>query len=201
MQSCSGLTQKSVPSPKQLWRSTMFAMGLAAVLLLTIIYPAEYGVDITGIGSWLGLTEMGKIKASLAKETRDEKRTQMEDRSNIAGKGVADTGSTGRNDQMRITLRPGEGAEVKLVMDKNTEATFEWSADAPINVDTHGESSDGASKIYLNYKKERQVNGGKGILRAAFAGKHGWFLRNRTERDVTVTLSTKGNYQEIKRLL
>jgi hypothetical protein len=30
---------------------------------------------------------------------------------------------------------------------------------------------------------------------------HGWFWRNRTKGDVTVTLKTKGDYTQIKRVL
>ena len=201
MHSCSSLPPTKTPSAKQLWRSTIFSMGLATVLLFVVVYPAEYGVDITGVGSWLGLTEMGKIKASLAKETRSEQRVGTETRADTGGKGSANTGAPGKSDQMSITLRPGEGAEVKLTMDQSTEAFFEWSADGPINVDTHGESTDSAPKVSLSYKKERQVTGSKGVMRATFTGLHGWFLRNRTDRDVTVMLSTRGNYREIKRLL
>jgi hypothetical protein len=31
-------------------------------------------------------------------------------------------------------------------------------------------------------------------------GRHGWFWRNRTDPDITVTLKTAGDYQESKEL-
>jgi hypothetical protein len=43
-------------------------MGVAGFLLVTVVLPAEYGVDPTGIGRVLGLTQMGVIKARLAAE-------------------------------------------------------------------------------------------------------------------------------------
>jgi hypothetical protein len=47
------------PSTRQLIRSTLIAAVSALVLLFTVVLPSEYGVDPSGIGRALGLTEMG----------------------------------------------------------------------------------------------------------------------------------------------
>lgn len=52
-----------------------------------------------------------------------------------------------------------------------------------------------------SYSKERQIQKSIGTLVAAFDGSHGWFWRNRTNRDVTLQLTTTGEYQEIKRVI
>src|SRR5262245_28730879 len=57
-----------LPTPKALLRSTVIAGVVAAVILVTIVLPAEYGIDPTGIGRPLGLTRMGEIKVALANE-------------------------------------------------------------------------------------------------------------------------------------
>ncbi|MGE0315861.1 MAG: transmembrane anchor protein [Lautropia sp.] len=57
-----------LPSHAQLLKSTAIAAVSAMVILTTIILPAEYGVDPTGIGKVLRLTEMGEIKTQLAAE-------------------------------------------------------------------------------------------------------------------------------------
>ncbi len=55
-------------TPGGLLRSTLIATG-AAVAVLTVFYlPSEYGVDPTGLGGVLGLTEMGLIKQQLYAE-------------------------------------------------------------------------------------------------------------------------------------
>ncbi len=59
-----------LPSSGQLLKSTGIAAVIASVLLVTTVLPAEYGVDPTGAGSLLGLTEMGRIKMSLAEEAK-----------------------------------------------------------------------------------------------------------------------------------
>ena len=57
-----------LPSSRQLLRSTLLAAIAAAVLLITVVLPAEYGIDPTGVGRTLRLTEMGEIKQQLAAE-------------------------------------------------------------------------------------------------------------------------------------
>ena len=51
-----------LPTTTQLIKSTIIAGLSALAILLTVILPAEYGIDPTGIGRGLGLTEMGEIK-------------------------------------------------------------------------------------------------------------------------------------------
>jgi hypothetical protein len=55
-------------SPRKLLRSTLIALAVAVLLLVTVVLPAEYGIDPTGAGRVLGLTRMGEIKTRLAKE-------------------------------------------------------------------------------------------------------------------------------------
>lgn len=71
-------TRAELPTTKQLIRSTLIALSTAIVLLVTVILPAEYAIDPTGVGKVLGLTEMGEIKAQLEQEAaEDEARTRV----------------------------------------------------------------------------------------------------------------------------
>lgn len=63
-----GHIQRVPASPGGLIRSTLLAGGGAIAILVLFWLPAEYGVDPTGVGGMLGLTEMGDIKAQLAGE-------------------------------------------------------------------------------------------------------------------------------------
>jgi hypothetical protein len=53
-------------------RSTLIASGAAAAMLSIVYLPAEYGIDPTGFGAVLGLTEMGQIKQQLYAEAEAE---------------------------------------------------------------------------------------------------------------------------------
>ena len=57
-----------LPTSAQLRRSTVIAAISACAILVTVVLPAEYAIDPTGVGRLLGLTEMGEIKTQLAAE-------------------------------------------------------------------------------------------------------------------------------------
>ncbi|MER8751682.1 hypothetical protein NKH57_20815 [Mesorhizobium sp. M1050] len=61
-------SRADLPTSAQLKRSTMIAALTAFALLITVVMPSEYAIDPTGVGRFLGLTEMGEIKTQLAAE-------------------------------------------------------------------------------------------------------------------------------------
>lgn len=62
-------TSPNLPeSATRLLRATLLALAVAGLLLITVVLPAEYGIDPTGVGRVIGLTQMGEIKTRLAKE-------------------------------------------------------------------------------------------------------------------------------------
>lgn len=102
-----------------------------------------------------------------------------------------------RSDEMKITLAPNQGTEVKMLMTKAMRVNYSWATDgSPVNHDTHGEAP--GVKTAHRYSKAVQVTSDKGELVAAFDGEHGWFWRNRADKDVTITLKVDGQYQDIK---
>lgn len=200
-------TRAELPSSKQLLRSTVIAIIVATVLLVTVVLPSEYGIDPTRIGRVLGLTQMGEIKTALAAEAAKDRAAATSQRapeqtandSTSPAKTIKGTEGAPRTDEMTVTLKPGEGAEIKLEMSKGATASYEWtSAGGPVNHDTHGDGPGGATH---SFSKGRQVERDSGELTAPFDGNHGWFWRNRTETDVTVTLKTTGTYRSIKRVV
>ena len=103
---------------------------------------------------------------------------------------------------MSITLKPNQGAEVKLEMKQGAKVNFLWTANGGVvNYDTHGDPINAPKGFYHGYGKGRATPEESGVLEAAFDGKHGWFWRNRTDQPVTVTLRTQGDYASIKRVI
>ena len=66
-------TRAELPTTRQLLRSTVIAIISAAAILVTVVLPAEYNIDPTGIGRVLGLAEMGEIKQQLAEEAERDR--------------------------------------------------------------------------------------------------------------------------------
>lgn len=213
-----------LPSSKQLVRSTILAAISAVVLLVAVVLPAEYGIDPTGIGRVLRMTEMGEIKQQLAAEaTADDAASAAatdaapdstpgtatpaaaapatpntaNNASEVATGAVpAQSPATEWRDEVDFTLTPGEGTEIKLVMTEGAQARYQWVVEGgEVNFDTHGDAP-GKS---ISYEKGRGVPSDDGVLEAAFTGNHGWYWRNRGKADVKVILRTGGDYQELKR--
>ncbi len=212
-------SDRELPSTGKLIKSTILAVAVAAVLLVTVVIPAEYGIDPTGVGDMLGLTSMGKIKMSLAVEaTRGQ---------TVAAEIVKNKSSTRevtnqppvlitetippvvptaepvpvkqRNDEMKVTLTPDQGTEIKLTLKKGEKVDYKWfSSGGNANYDLHGDSQ-ALSIDYHSYGKGIKVRD-EGNFEAAFDGHHGWFWRNRTAETITVTLQTVGTYSDIKHL-
>ena len=66
-------SRAELPSTVQLVKSTIIAVVAAAVILVTVVLPAEYSIDPTGIGRALQLTQMGEIKKQLAIEAEADR--------------------------------------------------------------------------------------------------------------------------------
>lgn len=213
-----------LPSSQQLLRSTTIAIAVAAALLVAVVLPAEYGIDPTGVGARLGLTEMGKIKTTLAAEAEADKLADAQRQTApapaptapvqaaaqvpVPAAPLAASASTAkpaagmRSDEMTVTLKPGQGSEVKMAMNKGAKVTYSWKVNGGlVNHDTHGDPVAGAPGGYHGYGKGRQMDSDAGELVAAFDGNHGWFWRNRGTSDVTVTIKTNGEYQSLKKVL
>lgn len=198
-------SSNELPSIGKLIKSTILAILIATILLVTVILPAEYGLDPLGVGQLLGLTEMGTIKASLAQEATLETEPEESAASRAIENAVADTETpdpgpsdnvVNRSDQVSFTLTPNEGKEIKLTMVKGAEVNFVWSTDgAKANFDTHADSKPLEIK-YHNYEKGK-LSRSEGVLTAEFDGNHGWFWRNRNAEDLTVTLQVDGAYSEV----
>jgi hypothetical protein len=196
-----------LPSARQLARSTAIAAVSAAVLLVTVVLPAEYGIDPTGVGRVLGLTEMGEIKTRLAREAAADAAATAQPPAPpvpvavppapVAAPPSPAAPAAVWRDEFRFVLTPGQGTEIKLRMQAGEVARYSWSVEGGVvNFDTHG---DGGGRS-ISYEKGRAVAADEGELVAAFTGNHGWYWRNRGQADVTVVLRTAGRYSDIQRV-
>lgn len=191
-----------LPSKQQLNRATLIAGGVAAVVLLTTVLPAEYGVDPTGIGRVLGLTPMGEMKRAAAApdaEVAPAAETDVTDNGDIllepdpASTAQAAGGAAGR---VQLTLQPGQGEEVKATMNAGDEFSYEWSTGGPaIRFELHGEPIPAQGDEYTSFEKGSAASA-EGKFRAPFNGTHGWYWRNNTDAPVTVTVSATGTFSK-----
>ena len=205
-------TVNELPSTRKLVRSTVIALLTAVGLLVTVVMPSEYAIDPTGVGRALGLTQMGELKIILAQEALADATppqasapapamqvAQVQPVAKPVAQPAPTPTSALKTNQMSVTLKPGEGTEIKLEVLKGKSVSYEWTAvGGPVNFDTHGEPYNGEKGYFHSYSKGKQVKSDKGEFTAIFDGTHGWFWRNRSNSDVTISLRTAGDYLSIK---
>lgn len=194
-----------LPSLGKLIKSTILAICIATIILVTVVLPAEYGVDPVGIGKVLGLVKMGEIKVSLAQEAALEKTVAVtatpdfadQQKTEVAReKIVSEKEDDSKKDKITVTLKPNEGKEIKLTMAKGSTVNYSWYTDGgKANFDSHADSKKLQIK-YHNYEKG-QLGKSAGVMVAAFDGNHGWFWRNRTTETMSIVLEVTGDYTDV----
>ena len=180
----------ALPSLRELNRATLLAVAAAGAILVTAVLPAEYGIDPLGTGRLLGLTAMGEMKQAQADGAAAP--------AAAIGEGVSRTadGAT----QVRITLRPYGGREVKAWMKAGEAIDYSWSSDgAPVEFEFHGDPENAVGDEYTSYEKGKAASG-KGAFKAGFAGRHGWYWKNLTPYPVTITATAKGEFAKFEPL-
>lgn len=208
------------PSARHLNQATVVALLAAAAVLLTLVLPAEYGIDPTGLGGRLGLTTLHQIATQesepaqdtdappaaqqpaaatvpvdLADQREAEKSAQVfgaNPGQSFATSAVQRATSGMVTDRMEITLPPGKGAEIKVPLMAGDSLQFHWQASADVAVDMHGDRVDAGKDEYTSYWIEAAQREGAGALTAPFDGNHGWYWQNRSTTEITVRLEVSG---------
>ena len=208
-------------TPRGLIRATLGAMAAALAVLVLFWLPAEYGVDPTGLGRVMGLTQMGEIKQQLYAEAAGEDAVLAAQAA--AERVAADPALLGRLDALEAQVAaiaaalgaapatapptPEQAAPawrdevsytlaptqgIEIKLVMSEGARAEFEWTANGAVLNYDTHGDGGGQS-VTYEQGRGVPDQSGELVAAFDGNHGWFWRNRTDAPVTFTLRTRGD--------
>lgn len=159
------------PSRRSILIATGIALGVALLLLLTVILPAEFGVDPLGTGRLTGLSALS------AEENPFEEQLEIH-----------------RSDYVEFELGPFQSVEYKYLMDEDASMVFSWVADGEVYYDMHAEPA-GLPEEYAESFEQGNGDRRMGSFHAPFTGIHGWFWENRGRGTVLVRLYSAGFYQ------
>ena len=169
----------SSQSKTSLLKSVLVSMVIAVSILITVILPAEFGIDHTGIGSILGLDALNNPNGSTAIISR-------------SGEGDLEF----RQDEVDVLIPANSGLEYKFFLEMHSNINYEWSSSSPLYFDMHGEPEGDTTGYFESYGAST-TNGMKGSVTVPFAGSHGWYWRNDTDENISISLKTLGNYNVI----
>jgi hypothetical protein len=205
-----------LPSAARLVRATLVSVGVAGAILVTIVLPAEFGIDPTGIGARLGLDALqaeaeapeaadalpppvagsteaasGVNEANAALAASAKAAFGAHDGQALDASAFSASMGALRNDTHSVTLEPGKGAEVKAALKAGDGLVFRWSASADVAVDMHGEAP-GSKGTWTSYAVAAAQREAAGTFIAPFDGTHGWYWQNRGADPVTVQIEVSG---------
>ena len=205
------------PSKKAIAKATVVALAIAAILLVTAVLPAEYGLDPLGTGKALRLTDLAKAdlakavaKTAVPETTRTGEAPPViqpvlepsADGGAPAMKGVYIAQSKGyKFDSREMKLAPGEGMEIKYNMKKGGGLIYSWAASDKLLFEFHGEpnvkpAGREGTDYYETYELDNQSgkDSSYGTFVAPSSGVHGWFWENKSGKEVTLKLTSAGFY-------
>jgi hypothetical protein len=181
-------TEQTIDAKHRLGVAAGGALLAAGLILVMFVLPAEFAVDPLGIGARTGLLELGQVGQQVTALTASA--TGGATQAAI----IVPQDRPLTQETVAFKVAPHEGMEYKYRLDKGEALLFSWKATAPVNYEAHAEP-DGAPRGYAqSYEKGEGRAEASGTLTAPFSGIHGWFWENRSDTEVTVTLTTAGYY-------
>jgi hypothetical protein len=218
------LTAVEAPSRRAIVKATVLALAVAAVLLVTVILPAEYAIDPLGTGKALRLTDLSKADAAKAQAkaaapapTTASAGSKTLNASIIPTLEPAADGGAPRMkgtfieqqkgykmDSREMELKAGEGLEIKYNMKKGAGMVYSWTASDKLLFEFHGEpnvkpAGKEGTDYYETYDIDNQTgkDQGHGTFIAPSSGIHGWFWENKTPNAVKLKIVSSGFYDWI----
>ena len=184
------MKQEGLPSRSALAKATAVAMLVAVGLLITVVLPAEYGLDPLRTGAVLGLTPLS-TSTPLPEEPATPAAANTP--TPILEGPVAHYAREYKVDSVEFEIGPYEYVEYKYRLDQGASMLYSWTADSELIHDLHGEP-DGAPSNSAESFEKRNRRQAHGMLTAPFSGIHGWYWENTGGELVTVRLTTAGFY-------
>jgi hypothetical protein len=178
-----------VPSSKNLAAAVAVAVLGAGLILVTVVLPAEYGIDPLGTGKALGLSAIANPDAMLELVAPPEGVVLAP----VHDGAIALYPGEYKVDAREFVLGPYEYVEYKYHLAQDAQMLFSWSASAGVMHDFHGDRDGGPANTPETYDDQPRQRA-DGSFTAPFSGIHGWYWENPGGETITVRVATAGFY-------
>lgn len=163
--------QVTAPSGS-LWVYSGVAITVAGLLTISIVMPAEFGIDPLGTGQALGLLELAD--ASQGPLERQE--------------------HAHASDRVEFLLEPFQSVEYKYQLEEGSSMIYAWTSSGELVYDMHADPEGLVGEEYVESFDAGNGSNAAGLYHAPFTGIHGWFWENRTFEEVIIRLESAGYY-------
>jgi hypothetical protein len=184
------LPSYAAPSSAAIVKATLIALAAAIVILVTIVLPAEYGIDPLKTGAALNLIGLGQVAADAP------------GRATAAKAGITTVENVVyKVDTEDIGLHPEQALEMKYHMRKGASLVYTWKATGKVQFEFHGEPDQKPRPDYFeSYMLDNKTgqDHSYGSFIAPSTGLHGWFMQNKEKQDVRIRLTVTGFFDSAK---
>lgn len=201
---------------KKIIKATAVALIIGAIILLTAVLPAEYGIDPTGAGKMLGFIKLYQPVENSNETTAKEKQVKsphrilkLEDGGSApkvvkpeeANNPAPDKQFIEREDSVQVIIQAGGAIEYKINILKYGRVKYEWiTNDESVFFDFHGEvkQANPPGNVYYESYAVAYSNNMIGNFLSPFEGKHGWYFKNSNDTTAVISIRLKGQYELIE---
>jgi len=183
------------PPGRTLLKATLIALAAAGIVLVVAVLPAEYGIDPLGAGRALGLDQLFAAgEEAAANEAKPSGLVTTEN------KPVHPQLNQYRVDTREFKIPPMTGMEFKYDLDKGATMLYEWKSSFFVDFDFHTEPEGAPQGTSDSFEKGTAAQS-RGGYTAPYDGIHGWYWENKTDREITLTLTASGFFQSARLFL
>ena len=196
---------------KKIIKATVVAFIIGAIILITSVLPAEYGIDPTGAGHYLGFSKLHHVENTEITPSAEmvvqpsHRLLKLENGGSSPDIAIPTEVNNPapekqleeREDSILFNVPAGKGLEYKINMLKHGKVKYEWTTDkGTVFFDFHGEVKEKipSNNVYFESYTVAYSNNMIGNFLAPFEGKHGWYFQNKSENDLVITIRLKGQY-------
>lgn len=189
----------------------------AGVLLVTVVLPAEYGVDPTGLGKLAGLTGLSGMVAPASAGTdygqtlifNVEEYDLEAEEINQSIRGMLKLEEMPfKQETIILEIEDIGEIEHKFVMEADSTLLYSWKVldggGDGVFYEFHGHPSSADAPNYPDgFEMGYSISEGSaqsGAFTAAFPGYHGWYFMNLEEGPIKIELTVSGYYSEHKEM-
>jgi len=189
---------------KQVLKSVSIAFIIGILVFIIAVLPAEYGKDPLGTGNLFGFSrlyikentnQLNFKKIALKDVGSPSSITKPVEANNPASEKQFDI----IQDSITVKIPAKKGIEYKVKMLKYGSTKYEWYSlnKEIVFLDFHGEVEEKnppKEVFYESYTVAYSNNMG-GTFTAPFKGKHGWYFKNLSTKEITIIIKLKGQYK------
>lgn len=209
------------PSGGNLFKSAFWTLLGAVIVTVLFIMPSEYGVDLTGVGTKLGLTDLDAAGPAPEATPATDAVPKLvsgafpsppaaEDFDYYEPEVLGDPFSRSHTSEFRTTtleipLDEFEQVEVKAIMKQGDALIYSWkliegeTVYTDFHADPH-ETDRYPDRYWIRYAESEDPSA-SGSLVAPFDGNHGWYWMNIEENPVKIVLEVRGYYESLDEIM